>query len=185
MTDLLDLPENSGNGQDRVRNRLSAAAQEPIRIYVQIRNVAADITAGTLTAVMGLASLHQFAPGSISAGSALAQVVAKEQAVSEFALGKMLGRLYYAVFPVSPSLTIITLALLLVMVVTAVIAAFSGIIHDPIQTVAGIHRRRLNRMLDAIEELAIEPQGKGYRPKDTFFGRVYDLIDWIKGVLSF
>jgi len=40
-------------------------------------------------------------------------------------------------------------------------------------------------MLDAIEASAIESRGKGYRPKDTFFGRVFDLIDWVKGVLSF
>ena len=75
--------------------------------------------------------------------------------------------------------------MLLVMIVSAVVAAFSGIIHDPIQTAAGIHHRRLNQMLDAIEASAIESQGKGYRPKDTFFGRVFDLIDWVKGVLSF
>jgi len=185
MTDLLDLPENPGDANDGVRKRLSAVAQEPVRIYVQTRNVAADITAGTLAAIMGLALLHQLTPGSISAGSAVAHVVAKEQAVSEFAFGEMLGRLYYAMFPISPSLTIIVLALLLVMLVIAVVAAFSGIIHDPIQTAAGIHRRRLNRMLDAIEASAIEPPGKGYRPKDTFFGRVYDLIDWIKAVFSF
>jgi uncharacterized membrane protein len=185
MTDLLDLTANPGNANDCVRKRLSAAAQEPVRIYVQTRNVAADITAGTLAAILGLAVLHQFTPGSISAGSALAQTVAKEQAVSEFLFGEMLGRLYYAIFPVSPSLSIIVLALLLVMIVIAVVAAFSGIIHDPIQTAAGIHHRRLERMLDAIEESAIESRGTGYRPKDTFFGRVFDLIDWVKGVLSF
>jgi uncharacterized membrane protein len=185
MTDLLDLSENTGDENEPVRERLAGAAREPVRIYVQTRNVAADITAGTLAALIGLVLLHQFTPGSISAGSALAHVVAKEQAVSEFAFGEILGRLYYAVFPVSPSLTIIVLALLLVMVVIAVVAALSGIIHDPIQTAAGIHRRRLNRMLDAIEASAIEPQAKGYRPKDTFFGRVYDLIDWFKGLLSF
>jgi len=38
--------------------------------------------------------------------------------------------------------------------------------------------------LDAIEALATEPRAKGYRPKDTYLGRVYDLIDWVKGVLS-
>jgi hypothetical protein len=59
------------------------------------------------------------------------------------------------------------------------------IIHDPIQTAAGIHHRRRERMLDTIEESAIESRGKGYHPKDTFFGRVFDLIDWVKGVLSF
>jgi hypothetical protein len=185
MAELLDLPQNPEEAGDRVRRLLCAAAREPVRIYVQTRNVAADITAGTLAALLGLAFLHQLTPGSISAGSAVAQVVAREQAVSEFALGETLGRLYYTVSPVSPSLTVIVLALLLVMATIAVVAALSGIIHDPIQTAAGIHRRRLNRMLDAIEESVSERDGKGYRPKDTFFGRVYDLIDWIKGILSF
>jgi hypothetical protein len=184
-TNLLDLSVSPGDGRDSVGKRLAAAAQEPVRIYVQTRNVAADITAGTLAAVIGLALLHEFTPGSISAGSALAHVVAEEQAVAGFAFGEMLGRIYYAVFPVSPSLTMLVLALLLVMVVIAVVAAFSGIIHDPIQTAAGIHRRRLNRMLDAIEASAVEPHAKDYRPKDTFFGRVYDLIDWVKGLLYF
>jgi len=185
MTDLLDLPVNPGDACDRVHEILSAAAQEPVRIYVQTRNVAADITVGTLVAVLGFVLLHQFTPGSISAGSALAHVVATEEAVSQFPFGEMLGGLYYAVFPVSPPLAIIGLALLLVMVIMAVVAAFSGIIHDPIQAISGIHRRRLKQMLDAIAESAIATRAKGYRPKDTFFGRAYDLIDWIKGALSF
>jgi hypothetical protein len=185
FSDLLDLPLNREDTRDRISNLVSEAAREPVRIYVQTRNVAADITAGTLAAVLGLLLLHQFTPGSISAGSALAHVVAKEQAVSEFALGETLGRLYYAAFPVSPSLTVVALVLLLVMATIAVVAAFSGIIHDPVQTATGIHRRRLNRMLDAIERSATNTARTGYRPKDTFFGRVYDLMDWVKGVLSF
>lgn len=184
MRDLLDLSGPPGEACDGVRKRLSDAAQEPVRIYLQTRNVAADITAGTLAAIMGVAFLHQFTPGSISAGSALAHVIAKEQAVSQFALGETLGRLYYAVFPISPSLPVIGLSLLGVMAMIAVVTAFSGVIHDPIQAAAGIHRRRLNRMLDAIEALATEPFAKGYRPKDTYLGRVYDLIDWVKGALS-
>jgi hypothetical protein len=185
MTELLDLPQDPEETSDPVRRLLSAAAREPVGIYVQTRNVAADITAGTLAALLGLVFLHQFTPGSISAGSAVAKVVAREQAVSQFVLGETLGRLYYTLFPVSPSLTLIVLALLPIMAAIAAVAAFAGMIHDPVQSAAGIHRRRLSRMVDAIEELASECGGKGYRPKDTFFGRVYDLMDWIKGVLSF
>jgi len=91
MTDLLDLPVKPGDARDRVREMLSAVAQEPVRIYVQTRNVAADITAGTLVAVLGFVFLHQFTPGSISAGSALAHVVATEEAVSQFPFGEILG----------------------------------------------------------------------------------------------
>lgn len=185
MQDLLDLPINPEDASDGLRQLIARAAREPLRIYVQTRNVAADITAGTLAAVAGIVFFNQFTPGSISAGSALAHVFARDQAVSDFAIGEVFGRLYYAVFPVSPSVTVVALALLLVMATIAVVAAFSGFIHDPIQALTGMHRRRLNKLLDAIEESINEPNGKGYRPKDTFIGRVYDLMDWIKGLLSF
>lgn len=75
--------------------------------------------------------------------------------------------------------------LLVVMTTLAVAAAFSGVLHDPIQTVTGIHRRRLNQLLDAIEASVNQSVGKGYRPKDPFFGRVYDLVDWLKALVSF
>lgn len=185
MADLLDLPINPEDATDRSRHLVAFAAREPVRIYVQTRNVAADITAGTLAAVAGAVFFNQLTPGSISAGSAIAHAVAREQAVSGFALGEVCGRLFYAVFPVSPSLTVVVVALLLVMATIAVVAAFSGIIHDPIQTLTGIHRRRLSQLLDAIEESVNQSMGRGYRPKDTFFGRIYDLVDWIKGLLSF
>lgn len=185
MTDLLDLPPNPEDATDRLHQLIALAAREPVKVYVHTRNVAADITAGTLAAVTGLVFFNQFTPGSISAGSAMAHMVAKEQAVSAFALGDVFGRLYYAVFPVNPSLTVVALVLLVVIATIAVAGAFSGIIHDPIQTLLGIHRRRLNQLLNAIEASINETMAKGYRPKDTFLGRVYDLADWIKGLLSF
>ena len=156
-----------------------------MKIYVRTRNVAADITAGTLAALIGIVFLNQFTPGSVSAGSAMAHVVAKEQAVSDFALGEVFGQLYYTVFPVNPSLTIITVVLLVVTAIIVVVGAFSGMVHDPIQTITGIHQRRLNQMLNAIEASFNQTAGKGYRPKDTFFGRILDLVDWVKGLLAF
>jgi hypothetical protein len=185
MADLLDLPPNPEEATDRLRRIICLAAREPLKIYVHTRNVAADITAGTLAALTGIVLFNQFTPGSISAGSTLAHIVAKEQAVSEFALGDLFGRWYYTVFPVSPSPTVVIVVFLVVMATIAVVGAFSGIIHDPIQTLTGIHRRRLNRLLDAIEASAKQSIGKSYRPKDMFFGRVYDLVDWVKGILSF
>jgi hypothetical protein len=184
MADLLDIPPQRSAVLDPVRRRVAAAAREPVRIYVQTRNVAADLTAGTLAVVAGLVLFHQLTPGSISFGSAIAQVVAREEAVSEFVLGETLGRLYYGLFPVSPSLGMIVAVLLLIMAATALVAAFSGVVHDPIQTVTGIHKRRLSRLLDAIQVSLGHDDGNGYRPKDTFVGRVYDLMDWIKGILS-
>ena len=112
-------------------------------------------------------------------------LVAVEQAASEFFLGETLGRFYYTLFPVSPPIGIVMATVLTVMVTIALVAAFSGMLHDPIQKRTGIHQRRLNQLLDAIEKSACQSLAKGYRPKDTFVGRIYDFIDWVKGLLSF
>jgi hypothetical protein len=88
-------------------------------------------------------------------------------------------------FPVHPSPLVIVGTLLVVMVTIAVVAAFSGFLHDPLQARTGIHERRLSQLLEAIEETTNPSGDKAYRPKDVFFGRVYDFVDWLRGWLSF
>ncbi|MEW8563542.1 MAG: DUF6635 family protein, partial [Candidatus Thiodiazotropha sp.] len=183
--DFLVLCRHPNAADQGLQQLVRKAAEEPMQIYLQTRNVAADVTAGTLAAILGLTLLSQFTPGSISAGTVIAHLVAKQQAASDFILGETLGRLYYTLFPVSPSLGIIATTIVLVMVTIALVAAFSGMVHDPVQRVTGIHQRRLNRLLDAIESNTAQSITRGYRPKDTFVGRIYDFIDWIKGLLSF
>lgn len=61
---------------------------------MQTRTVAGDITAGALAAFMGAVVLSQFTPGSIAAGTAIAQAVGREQAISEFVLGDPARRLF-------------------------------------------------------------------------------------------
>ncbi|MEW8026269.1 MAG: DUF6635 family protein [Candidatus Thiodiazotropha sp.] len=184
-TDFLMLSRHPEDADKRLQRLLYQAAMEPLRIYVQTRNVAADITAGTLAAILGLTLLNQFTPGSFSAGTAIAHLVAREQAASEFFLGETMGRIYYTLFPISPPIDIVMATIPVVMVTIALVAAFSGMLHDPIQKRTGIHQRRLNLLLDAIEKSATRSFTKGYRPKDTYVGRIYDFIDWIKGLLSF
>lgn len=185
MEDLLALPISPGEVSDPFIRRVAAAAREPITIYVQTRNVAADITAGTLAAIVGVVAFSQFTPGSISAGAVIARAVAREQAISEFALGEVAGRLFYTMFPVHPSPTVVVVTLLAVTFTIAIVAAFSGFLHDPVQARTGIHGRRLTQLTEAIEAATSPSAAKAYRPKDVFFGRVYDVVDWLKGWLSF
>lgn len=185
LEDLLALPVDPAERSDPFFRCVAAAAEEPITIYVQTRNVAADITTGTLAAFAGAVVFSQFTPGSISAGAAIAQAVGREQAISEFVLGDAAGRLFYTVFPVQPSPIVVVGTLLVVMVTIAVIAAFSGFLHDPLQARTGIHTRRLKQLLAAIEQTTSPPGDRAYRPKDVFFGRLYDFMDWLRGWLSF
>lgn len=186
LSELLDVsPRDADAKADNVKWIILNAAHKPVQIYLQTRNVAADITAGTLAAIVGLVFLSRFTPGSISAGTVVAELIAREEAVSQFMLGDELGRIYYSLLPVHPSSGTIALALFLVVTVIAVVAAFSGFIHDPLQAVTGLHKRKLNRLLDAIEASATDANVKNYRPKDTLIGRIYDLVDWAKGLMSF
>jgi len=70
-------------------------------------------------------------------------------------------------------------------VAIAFLTAFAGLLHDPLQRALGIHRRRLHRLLGIIEARAATSSRGDYRPRSVFLARVYDLVDWIKGWLSF
>ncbi len=181
---LLELPAAPGPADAAVRELARQAAREPLAIYLRTRDIAGEITAGLLAAVVGLTFFSQFTPGSISAGTVFAQAFAREQAVSNFLLGDFLGGLYYDLFPVQPSLTVVLLSILVVILTLAVVSAFAGILHDPVQRWLGIHQRRLHGLLDAIEAAMRNPRDeRGYRPRDTFYGRIQDLLDWVRGLL--
>lgn len=170
MGDLLALPTNLGEDSDPLLRRIAAAAKEPIAIYVQTRNVAADITAGTIAAVVGLVVFSQFTPGSISAGAALARAVAREQAISDFWLGDTVGQMFYAIVPVQPPLTVIVATLVVVMATIAIVSAFAGFVHDPMQAQFGIHRRRLIHLLAAIEAATRPTPSRPTDQKTSFLG---------------
>ena len=181
MNELLAATPGSS---EEVQALMAECARQPVTTYINTRNVAADLTVGTLLAIVGLIWLQQFTPGSFSAGTVFAEYLAREQAIAAFPLGDLVGRAFYTFIPVSVSWPMLIMVILLLMAVLAVLATFAGILHDPIQAATGIHRRRLGRMLDAIEVAAIRRQASDYRPADTFVGRIYDFVDWIKALIS-
>ena len=79
----------------------------------------------------------------------------------------------------------VVVTLLVVTVTIAIVAAFSGFLHDPLQARSGIHARRLTQLTEAIEAATSPSAAKAYRPKDIFFGQIYDAVDSLKGWLSF
>ncbi len=183
--ELLDLDAAEPETPDLVRDRVREAARDPVSVYLNTRSVAGDITAGTAAAFFGLVVFHQFTPGSVSAGAAVAHRIATEQAVADFMFGEFLGRAWYSAFPVEPSAGMVVYSVLATILVLAVFSAFSGMIHDPVQRWLGIHGRRVRGLLDAIEESLCSERPRGFRPRDTFVGRIYDVLDWIKGLFSF
>ncbi len=59
----------------------------------------------------------------------------------------------------------------------AAFAAFSGVLSDPIQRRFGIHQRRLNKLLNALEA---QLRGKGeahFTVRDHYVARIFDLFE--------
>jgi hypothetical protein len=65
------------------------------------------------------------------------------------------------------------------LLVGSVIAAFAGIVADPVQRWLGLHQRRLWRMIDAMERRMLNPAAPGYAVGDRYVARLLDAFDLV------
>ena len=107
----------------------------------------------------------------------LASVLAYQAAMASFPLGTTLGGVWYTVFPVAASPGLIVSVTGTVMAAGAVIAAFSGIIADPLQRRLGLHRRRLLRLIDALERRFSGDGEAGFVVRDHYVARLLTLLE--------
>jgi hypothetical protein len=66
--------------------------------------------------------------------------------------------------------------------VAAVATAFAGVLSDPVQRALGLHHRRLNRLIDSLEDAFNHRDGAGFRTYDLYVARLIDLLDLLVGV---
>jgi hypothetical protein len=155
------------------RERLRHALSE----YAATRGAAAEITTGLLTLGAGALTLHKLAPGAATLGPALAAAMAQQTAIGAFPLGGWIGSAWYGVFPVVPTLGLVAATTGGLMLASASFAAFAGVISDPVQRKLGLHRRRLLRMIDAMERQFFDPAAPGFVVHDHYVARLLDLFD--------
>lgn len=151
--------------------------------YRVTRTASADITNSISCTVLGAFAFQKFTPGGIGIGVVLASMLAKTLAARDFILGETVGGWYYSVFPPEPSLATTASVMAVVMATLAAVAALSGIIFDPIQAAVGLHRRRLNKLLDHLERDVSLNSQSSFRPKDQYVARILDTFDMIKSGL--
>lgn len=166
-----------GNAPERERLRLALAA------YTGARAAAAEITNVVVMLGAGAATLHQLTPGALSLGPALALAAAQQAAIASFPLGTTLGGLWYGVFPPEPPLSLVIGATLGLLLVLASVAAFSGVLADPVQSRFGLHERRLQRLLDTLEHNLCGDEGAHFAPRDHYVTRLVDLLEIARAVL--
>jgi hypothetical protein len=67
-----------------------------------------------------------------------------------------------------------------VLATLAIFSAFSGIITDPIQARLGIHEKRLQRLIDSLENTLMDKGDLDLKLRVKYLARVFDLLDLLK-----
>ena len=155
------------------------ALEKNLLEYSKSRTAAADLAGSLISLSAGATMFHKMTPGALSAGGALAAAIAQQTAISNFVFGPTLGSLYYGVFPASTSVALVTVSTGTILAALAIMSSFSGIITDPIQYRLGIHGRRLDRLIDSIEKELKGVDNAGFKIRDHYVVRVFDLFDLI------
>jgi len=161
----------------------SAGIATALAEYSGARSAVADITNALLALVIGGLVFHAVTPGMISMAPTLANAFALETAVAHFPLGQTVGAMWYGVFPAAASAGLLAANIAGLLMLGAVIGAFAGVVADPVQTHSGIHRRRLLRLVDAVEDALVGTGAHPYTAREHYYARFVDVWDALVSAL--
>jgi len=159
-------------GDDRYRAWLT----ETMEAYASTRAAAVEMASTLLHAGVGALAFRQWTPGALTLGPLIARMVAERAAGLALPLGTG-ARVWFAAAPAAASPLLaagITGGLLLI---PALAASFAGVVTDPLQVHLGLHQRRLNRLVDALERELSGAGDSRFVIRDQYVARVFDLIE--------
>ncbi|MEC9431453.1 MAG: DUF6635 family protein [Pseudomonadota bacterium] len=201
MTDLLELPWRGEDGAGPPPARRDALAEailadpavraalpaliadaparraDDLSEYLGTRAAVAEMTAALTTMGAGAAAFSKLTPGAVSLGPSIAALLAHNAAVAAFPLGAGAGSLWYAAFPAAASPALVGASTAALAGAGALLAAFAGVVADPVQSRLGVHRRRLLRLIDAMEAEFLAESGPGFAAREHYLARLFDLSD--------
>ena len=151
--------------------------------YAGTRTAVAEIATALVLLMVGAVVFRALTPGMISLAPELAGIVAHGAAVADFPLGQTLGGLWYGIFPVGVSPWLMAGAVVVLVMLGAVMAAFAGVLADPVQARLGLHQRRLRRLIRAMAAEVAEGQGRGFAAHEHALARVMDVWDAVTSLL--
>lgn len=160
--------------------RFAGWLTDAMAAYAGSRIAAADLANVLISAGVGALAFKQLTPGAISLGPIIAKALAHQTAIAGFPLGAGVGGLWYGVVPSVASAGLIVGVTGGLLAAASVLAAFSGILTDPLQRRLGLHRRRLDLLIDALD---CELTGLGdsrYTVRDHYAARAFDVMDLLR-----
>jgi hypothetical protein len=155
--------------------------EETLATYTGTRAAAAEVTTTLIALGAGALTVKHATPGALALGPVLATIMAQQAAVASFPLGATLGGLWYRLFPVAATPALIASVTGGLIGVGAVAAAFSGVIADPVQRRLGLHRRRLLRLIGALEAQFLSDEAAGLVVRDHYVARLLSLFELLAG----
>lgn len=158
---------------EALADRITAA----LGAYSGTRSAVAEMTTALLTMIAGALVFQALTPGVVSMAPDVAGAMARNTAIADFPLGSAIGGMWYGVFSVGTPAWLITATLVVLVMIGSVVAAFAGVLADPVQGWLGIHRRRLMRLIDTLEA---DLSGTGSAPfaaREHYLARGLDLWD--------
>jgi hypothetical protein len=154
--------------------------EETLAAYTGTRAAASDLVGALVSTGVGYAAAHQITPSVWTLGPVLAGMMAQHMAITTFPLGTALGGAWYGAFPAAASSVMVGTMVASLAAVGAIVAAFAGVLADPLQRSFGMHRRRLNRMLDTIEKNFRGEGPAAFSPRDHYVARLVDAVDVVR-----
>ena len=116
------------------------------------RMVVLDTAATVLTLATGWIFFGDHSLGISGMGDQIAGNRAKDKAASTFVFGASLGSAFYSVFPPKPSFWEVVGATLIVGLFITAMSFLVGLLSDPCLKRVGFQHRRLNVLIDAVED---------------------------------
>lgn len=167
----------AGAGKRSHDPRFRQWLRESLTTYEGTRVSAADFSNALISAGVGAAAFKQLTPGMMSLGPVAAHAIVQSAAVSSFPLGAGLGGVWYGLFPAAAPAAMTIGMTGGLMAFAAVLAAFSGVVTDPVQRKLGLHQRRLRKLIDCLEtELGGEGESR-FTVRDHYVARLLDVFE--------
>lgn len=156
--------------------------------YVATRAATNEMATTLGTVGFGAVVFKSVTPGVLSLAPALAAVMAQGAAIASFPLGGALGAVWYQAFPMQVPVQIVIATGAGLIVTLALAATFAGIVTDPLQRRLGLHRHRLQRLVDALSREMASPGSGRFAAPEHYGARAGDLADaavnalrWLRG----
>lgn len=148
-----------------------------LRAYGDTRGAVAEFTSSMVPLGLGATLFKTLTPGVLSLAPAFALSFAQGAAIAAFPLGGGFGALWYGAFPAEPSVALSVLVVVSMILVMSLAATFAGVIADPVQLWSGTHRRRMLRLIAALEAEAQASEAAHFAAHEHYLARVWDATD--------